>query len=355
MDGKMKVGIYILSDPNGKDLDDNQVYEKILAHNGIPTIRLCADQSDFWEKVKSLSLFIMRFQQIDTNLQQARDILPVVEGAYGIPCFPNQASAWHYDDKVKQAFLLKAHGFPMTDSWVFYDRQAALAWSREAEYPVVFKLRGGAGSQNVILVTTQQHAERLIRRMFGAGIYPGKYTTTGSIRLKHFSLYREAHQLGGNMYRWSKGLDASPYWARHKNYVLFQKFLPENDFDTRVTVIGERAFAFRRLVRDNDFRASGSGKIDYDIEVIDSRCIELAFDVSRRMGFQSMAYDFLRNEAGEPEFCEISYTYVSRAVHNCPGYWDPQLNWHGGHFWPEHLHLMDALNLPDLKVPELEH
>ena len=97
------------------------------------------------------------------------------------------------------------------------------------------------------------------------------------------------------------------------------------------------------------------GGIDYDINKIDMRCIGLAFEVSHKMGFQSMAYDFLKNEEGEPEFCEISYTYVSSAVHNCPGFWDAELNWHEGRFWPEHLHLIDALGLSDLKVPEMNY
>ena len=351
----MQVGIYSLQDPNGKDLAVQQAYEKILAHNSISSVRLRIEQPAFWSQVRELSLFIMRFNQIDTCLQQARDILPVVEKEYGVSCYPNQATAWHYDDKVKQYFLLQAQGFPITKSWTFYDRSAALKWAKTTTYPVVFKLRGGAGSMNVALVKTPRHAKKLIRKMFGSGIYPEKFISVGSVRFKHFNLYREVHHLCGNMYRWSKGLDASPFWACHKNYVLFQKFLPGNDCDTRVTVIGERAFAFRRLVRDDDFRASGSGRIDYDTDKIDMRCVELAFEVSHKMGFQSMAYDFLKNEKGEPEFCEISYTYVSSAVHNCPGYWDAELNWHEGRYWPEHLHLMDALGLSDLKAPEMNY
>lgn len=351
----MLVGIYNIKGPNSKDMAVQQAYEKILDYNGIKSIRLQVEQEDFWEKVRGLSLFIMRFQHYDSSLQLARDILPVVENDFGIPCYPNQATAWHYDDKAKQAFLLKAHGFPITQTWVFYDKEAALNWAKHAEYPVVFKLKGGAGSMNIILAKTTKRATALIRRMFGRGIYPEKFVISGSVRFKHFNLYKEIHHLGGNTSRLIRGLDTSPFWNRHKNYVLFQKFLPDNDFDTRITVIGERAFAFRRISRKDDFRASGSGKIDYDINKIDPRCIEISFEVSRKMGFQSMAYDFLKNEVGEPEFCEISYTYVSSAVHDCPGYWDPELNWHEGQYWPEYLHLMDALGLSELKAPEMDY
>ena len=230
-----------------------------------------------------------------------------------------------------------------------------MAWAQKAAYPVVFKLRGGAGSASVILVKTRRQAATLIHRMFGRGMHPEKIMSAESVRFKYFNLYRELHHLGGNISRWSRGVDASPSWQAHKNYALFQKYLPGNNCDTRITVIGERAFAFRRLVRSDDFRASGSGMIDYDTTKIDPRCLKIAFDISTQMGFQSMAYDFLVNEEQEPEFCEISYTYVSRAIHACPGYYDLNLNWHAGHYWPEHLHLIDALGLSDLKMPELNY
>jgi glutathione synthase/RimK-type ligase-like ATP-grasp enzyme len=351
----MQIGIYDLKGPNGGDIPAQKAYEKILDFNGIPSVRLLIEQPDFWEQVRGLSLFIMRFRQHDSELILARDILPVVDKELGIPCYPNQTTAWHYDDKVKQYFLLKAKGFPITDCYIFYEKKAALEWAETVTYPVVFKLRGGAGSMNVVLVKTLGQAARLIRRMFGQGIYPERFLSGGTVRFKHFNLYRELHHVGGNLYRWSKGLDTSPFWQVHKNYALFQKFLPGNDCDIRITVIGDRAFGFRRMVRDNDFRASGSGRIDYNMTQIDMRCVEIAFEVSKKMGFQSMAYDFLCNENDEPEFCEVSYTYVSRAVRDCSGYWDPKLNWHEGHWWPEHLHLMDALGLPDLKAPEMDY
>ena len=122
-----------------------------------------------------------------------------------------------------------------------------------------------------------------------------------------------------------------------------------------MTVIGERAFAFRRMVRPGDFRASGSGRIDYDTSKIDPRCVEIAHRMSTELGFQSMAYDFLFTPEGEPQFCEISYTYLSRTVFDCPGYWDRQMEWHSGHLWPEYCHLVDCLGRPDLKAPELDY
>ncbi len=351
----MKVGIYRTRDPNGRDLAVNAAYEKILADNGLEFVRLDISEADFWETVRGLDLFIMRWNQWDSAGGEALDLLPVLEKKLRVPCFPDLNTCWHYDDKIRQYLLLKPLGYPMAESYVFRDRSAALRWARGADYPVVFKLRGGAGSQNVILVENPAASQRLIRRMFGRGVLPEKFRHPGSVRFKHFNLGRELHHLGGNLYRRSRGLDASPFWRREKNYALFQKFYPGNEFDTRVTVIGERAFIFRRLTRNGDFRASGSGMIDYDLNEVDLRCVEIALKISREMKFQSMAYDFLRAGDGALVFCEISYTFQPRAIFDCPGYFDPSLNFHAGHFWPEYLHLFDALRLPDLRQPEMDY
>ena len=134
------------------------------------------------------------------------------------------------------------------------------------------------------------------------------------------------------------------YWMPQKNYALFQDFLPDNDFDTRVTVIGNRAFAFRRFNRPGDFRASGSGRIDYDPGAIDLRCVSAALEAVRKLGSQSMAFDYLfRGKDREPVVGEISYCYADWAVEHCSGHWDAGLNWHAGHLWPEEAHVDDFL------------
>ena len=131
---------------------------------------------------------------------------------------------------------------------------------------------------------------------------------------------------------------------RQKGYVYFQEFLPGNCFDTRITVIGDRAFAFRRMNRPGDFRASGSGRLRYETELIDKRCVQIAFEVTRRIGAQSLAFDFLFDESKDPRICEISYCYAASAVHDCPGYWDAKGNWYNGHVWPQDAIIEDILS-----------
>ena len=60
-------------------------------------------------------------------------------------------------------------------------------------------------------------------------------------------------------------------------------FIPQNDFDIRVIVTGNKAIAIKRMNRKNDFRASGSGYILYDKNEIDIRCVKIAFEVNKKL------------------------------------------------------------------------
>jgi len=328
-----------------------EIYEKILAHNNIPSIRVDINDADFWEKVKSSDLFIYRWIQWDDHIQIGKNIMPVIENDMGIKCHPDQKTAWHYDDKIKQYYILKQHGYPVIESWAFYDKKKALEWlATVTEYPLVFKLKGGAASSNVMLAKNKGSATRLINKMFGSGVV--NFGFLGTTRAKDFKLKKFVRHTAGNLARRFRDEDAEPYWQLNKNYVLFQQFLPGNKFDTRVLVIGGRALCFRRMVRKNDFRASGSGMIDFDHTKIDTRCVEIALRVSRELQFQSMAYDFLFDKDGNPLIVEISYTSIDTVVYNCEGYWDEDLKFHEGHNWMQYFHLVDLLNDPTLKPIE---
>ena len=329
-----------------------QRFESILAYNGIQHRRLDASMPDFWDQTAKLNLFIYWWGHEYNERQIAMSIIPIIEKELNINCLPNMSTCWSFDDKIKQYCLLRLHGFPIIHSWIFWDKKLALKWFTGAPIPIVFKLKGGAGSSNVVLVKNRYLGKMLIRKMFGSGIRSG-HIPFGTTRWKDFRIWPSIRHFGGRVIRRFVAGNTTPNWEHHKNYVLFQKFLPNNAYDTRVTVIGNRAFAFRRFNRPKDFRSSGSGLIDYDKNGINLKFVKKAFEISTKMNFQSMAYDFLYDENNEIAFCETSYTYVDTAVFKCEGYWDSFLNWHEGHFWPQYCLLCDALKLYDLCQPEL--
>lgn len=279
----------------------------------------------------------------------ALPILRVIEEHLHIPVFPNMATCWHYDDKIAQRYLLGALGIPNPKTWVFWRKTDALAWCENTVYPLVAKLSGGASSANVRLIRSVPDAKAYIEQCFsGSGIMSRSVLPEAGWK-RNWSLLKRAIKRASHVPSYV-GFDRFPpmpeqsFWMPQKNYALFQEFLDGNEFDTRITVIGNRAFAFRRLNRPNDFRASGSGQIQYEPEAIDLRCVAAAFDASQKLKSQSMAFDYLfRGETREPVVGEISYCYADWAVERCPGHWDSDLQWHEGHLWPEQAHVDDFL------------
>lgn len=267
----------------------------------------------------------------------ARQLTLSLEGA-GMPVFPSSMTAWHYDDKLGQKYLLESHGLPLVPTTVFYDKQTALDWAKTADFPKVFKLRRGAGSMNVMLVRSQHDAARSIRRAFGSGWVDQTRTYVLSERLRHFRRNRSllsAAKVGHGLL-----VAAFPQFAkkaartRQVGYAYFQDFVPDNDCDIRVITIGDRAFAIKRMSRDNDFRASGSGVIIHDPRQIPLECVKLAFEASEKMEAQCLAFDFVVKD-GKHLIIEVSYSFSPAGYLDCPGFWDRQLRWQDGNFTPE--------------------
>lgn len=276
----------------------------------------------------------------------ARQIITAVE-RMGILAFPNAITSEHYDDKIAQKYLLEAVKAPLIPAYVFVEKEAALAWAEKATFPKVFKLRCGAGASNVSLIKSRSEAIRLCHQMFGRGRSAVSGTYFSDTRRKVRTTRDWRHFLE-KLKRLPQSLRkirrAKRLLPKQRGYVYFQDFLPGNTFDTRVTIIGNRAFAFRRMNRPDDFRASGSGNVVYDASATDKRCIGMAFEVVRNIHSQSLALDFLYNQDGEPQIGEISYTFADYAIHNCPGYWDEAMNWREGQFWPQDAIVQDILD-----------
>ncbi len=342
----MLVGIHL--DPYGTAGNFLQKYEKLLDHNQIDHVRLEASQPDFWDIIPRLDLFIYHWGHHDAYKDRAETILPVIENHYHIPTLPNQATCWHYDDKIKQYYLLKKYGYPVVESWVFWEESSALEWASEADYPLVFKLKGGSGSSCVVKTENYRAARHLIRRMFGSGIRTGHVPSGNSLRLAHLSIKGELMGMGRFFYRKLQGRETRVFWRLHKNYAYFQKFYPGNRWDTRVTTIGDKLYAFRRFNRKGDFRASGSDSWSIDRTAIDKNLLRLSLEISRRLGFQVMAYDWIYDETGSPRLIEISYCYGDFPEFS-NGYWDSELNWHDGQFSTQYFELQTALKREGLK------
>ena len=285
---------------------------------------------DAVEQIRGADAFLWRYRTVLPRRRLGRNVCQAVEAGLGIPVFPSERTGRYLEDKVSQKYGLEAAGLPTPQTWVFYRPEDAREFVRAAEFPLVFKLSTGIKSKNVVLLKGPDEAEPLIQVMFGAGTTsvdrPNSRGQERVLRLKEAS----------RQYRGLMINHAVKPWGLQHGYFYLQEFLPGNDYDVRVTVVGDRAWAFRRHNRPGDFRASGGGLLDYDQGAIDERVIRLAFLAAQRLGVQALTIDGLRRR-DEWVIGEVSCFYESEAVGDCPGQWvlrgppgTGDLAWSGG-------------------------
>lgn len=305
-----------------------------------------AQKPDFFQQLEGCDGFMWWYAHLPYPRNLARRVMSAVEHGMGIPVFPTWKTVWHFDDKIGQDYLLRAAGLPTPRAWVFWYRRDAIEFCRSATYPLVLKLAGGITSENVRMLKGFDEAEYWINRMFDSGLValerPRIQGLTGARKRMRSALRFLVKGIGPDPGRRSDV---------QRGYLLVQEFLPGNEFDTRVTVIGNRAFGFRRMNRPGDFRASGSGRIDFDHTKVDPQIVRLAFGAQRKLESQSLAIDGMYRD-GRPVIVEISYYYEGWALAACPGHWelrgepeDGKLDWVEGWVRPDDAILEDFLDV----------
>tara|TARA_B100001059_G_C17836435_1_gene588499 strand:+ start:2902 stop:3915 length:1014 start_codon:yes stop_codon:yes gene_type:complete len=325
----MKVAIHhrkgSFSEPWIKFCEENKINYKLVN----------CFENNIIEKLKDCNALLWHHHHGDyKDIQLAKPLLFSLE-QIGIKVFPNFNTNWHFDNKLAQKYLLEAAGVPFVKTYVFFTKQDAIYWARNTSYPKVFKLKGGAGAANVRLAKSQTEAVKLINKSFNSGwpVFDKKNYIIEHLR----KLIYKQQRLIDFLKAFKKlilPVKGQQYLAIEKGYSYFQDFIPNNNSDIRVIVVGNKAFAIKRMVRKGDFRASGSGHIVYQKDIIDERCIKLAFETNNKIGAQCLAYDFVFDENKKPLIIEISYGFSMEAYKKCPGYWDMNLNWVEGKFNP---------------------
>lgn len=164
-----------------------------------------------------------------------------------------------HHNKLFMEILRKYLGeeFNTIESVGFYDVDDFL--SKEhliKKYPIVIKASQGTASSGVFIAHDRKEALALIRKKSGITYFSAIYTPY--IKLKK-TIKKQLSDMGFI----KKELYKLP--AREK--LIAQNFISDLKCDYKVLVFGERFFVLRRKTRDNDFRASGSGKFEFPVEI----------------------------------------------------------------------------------------
>ena len=229
---------------------------------------------------KQNDLFISRFSEhrFPGWVTHYKEIAPL----FGDRMYPNAKEVYYYNDKNRQRILFEEMGYPHPKTIYAKsseDLERELSTGR-LELPLVRKAIKGSSSRYVSLKTSAE------------GI---------------------------------------------KFPCLLQEFCDGNDGDITTIVVGDEVTGYKRFNMDNDFRASGSHKNCYlaseppmykedgaslfatpsCIQELPLECLKMSCKISKDNGFNSMVYDFVKNNKGEWVVLEISYTTVPSYVNAC--------------------------------------
>jgi glutathione synthase/RimK-type ligase-like ATP-grasp enzyme len=306
-------------------------WQQYCKENGLNFEMVDETEANLLERLFNFNLVLWHFSGFNyAHMMFARSILLSLKSR-GIQVFPGFDEAWHFDDKIAESFLLQSINASIPEYFFFMEKDNAVNWAKGfSNYPIVAKLKCGSGSHNVKIINHKSEAVQYIEKMFADGfesspsvLFKGKSNVSSS---KSFHvLYKRVKRIPEFLRNYKK----SKLFPNEKNYVYFQEFVPNDGYDLKVVVVGDKLSFIARNVRKNDFRASGGGSLYYDKSLITKELIDSAFEVSDKLNFKCMGYDYvIDNVTKKCKIVEISYGFSSQALMGAGGYFDRQGNWH---------------------------
>lgn len=259
----------------------------------------------------------------------AKNILFPME-KLGKKVFPSINDAWHFDDKLAETYLLQAIKAPVPKSYYFYSLEDVNKNIGKLNFPVVAKLRNGSGSHNVKLLKSKQELLVYSKRMFTIGI-----SSVPSLLYKASSNFKSSKNLNTFIKRlkripeFLKSLSSAKKFNLERGYVYLQEFIPNEGFDLKIVVVGDKLSFIGRNIRKGEFRASGGGDLFYAKEHITMDVINSAFKTNETLGFLCMGYDYVIDSKSKVGYIiEMSYGFSHEALLNANGYFDRKGKWH---------------------------
>jgi len=259
---------------------------------GLEFIEMDLFSNDWITAAKKCDVVLFKGTMNRESIRILKERIYYLETFLGKTSVPNWNSFWHFDSKAIQREVAQLSGMKIPDTIV------------------------AGTSCDIELIKTVLPDEVIIKESFGAGSSYVKSIRNDCLRrwrLRQWQLERPFYRVVCACLR---RIGIQPLRGPQK---VIQRMIDNDGFDIRIVTIGERyAYFFKRLVRDNDFRASGSGRIDYSWDERYSSLLRRLLGFSRRMKFNTMAYDIIIGSDACPYLIEMSSLFGGKAMPDCP-------------------------------------
>jgi glutathione synthase/RimK-type ligase-like ATP-grasp enzyme len=263
------------------------------------------------------------------DMLMAKNILFTME-EHGKKVFPSFKDAWHFDDKLAETYLLESINAPIPKSYYYYDSKSLEADINNLSFPIIAKLRNGSGSHNVKMLKSKQELYSYSKKMFTSGISSApSLLYKASSNIKSSKSIKTFINRAKRIPEFLRSLSNAKKFNIERGYVYLQEFIPNDGYDLKIVVVGNKLSFIGRNIREGEFRASGGGDLFYDRNRITKDVIDSAFKTSDALGFQCMGYDYVVNtETQKGIIIEISYGFSHQALLSAGGYFDRNGEWH---------------------------
>lgn len=271
---------------------------------------------DSFNKMKKHNIVLWHFSHYSYDeMNFARSILIALKST-GCMVYPDISDAYHFDDKIAQSYALQALGISTPKNYPLHSNNAVEEWIKNVnDFPVVAKLKAGSGASNVSLIKNITELRKYSNQMFGKGM-DGKPKAFLKIKSNIMSsksltdIFQKLKRAPEFFFSRSQGSSRE----RERGYVYLQEYIPNVKYDLKVVVVGDKLSFIARGVRDNDFRASGSGNLISDRSLVDKSIIDMAFRAADLMKSECTGFDIIINpQNNKPIVLEVSYGFSHTA------------------------------------------
>ncbi len=257
---KIKVGLVVI-DTDYSDLgyvalrDYIPKYERFLKNNNINYEYYNPLKSNWLEEAKKFDLVIW-YTNSDPCTQEIAESKIYVLEKLGIKCYPSFNELWSYEHKVRASYLYDMYDLPAIRTFITHSEKEAIDYLNNTTFPIISKISTGSASKGVEKIDNIQQGLQVVNQSF---------SDTG--RPTYFK------------------------YQNQKNYVYFQEFIEDADYDLRIICINNEFFGYYRYPNEGDFRASGAG--NYEKKEIPAEALDLAHKVRLKFGATSLATDLV--------------------------------------------------------------
>ncbi|MFW5887031.1 MAG: ATP-grasp domain-containing protein [Bacteroidota bacterium] len=215
----------------------------------------------------------------------------ILNQVLGLPVYPTLNELLIYENKRFLSYYLKAKNIPHPDTWVFYNKQEAKAFSETCSLPIVAKTNIGAGGSGVKIFKKREELRKYIDTAF----------SEKGIKRGFMPNFRKGDYLKRLMKRISNPAKSIDYFKEKKKaatvepqkfFVLFQEYI-QSEFEWRCVVINNSYFGHKKL-RFFGEKMSGTSKVSWDVP--DEELLNTLKKIVDENGFQSQAIDLFYNK-----------------------------------------------------------